>query len=362
MKNGFFALALLLLFCYGHAMELSESLRINGYADLYFSSKTDTEDAGKANSDISASGGIQGRYQLNDRFAFTAQFYAEEEENYDIETKWLYADAYLGADITLRAGRFQLPVFKSVETGFIGYSMPWAENPLEFYGAGGYDDFTGGELLYRTAYDSWDFLFQLSYGVSDNSLPAEQNGNHTDTETDNLLAFTTKVSAENYWISLGLAQADSELTRIEQQGSTHIDLGTAEFSMLTIEGQYDYHNWMLQAGYLAGWMSARLPDERSYYVSLAYAYETFTPYVYYSTKLFYEIPAPTLSASLNSDGDLPLVKKKEENDVYAVGVRYDLQPGVALKLHYSHLTTLTEYGTSNTTSEDQIKAVINVIF
>ena len=99
-----------------YALDLSEALRVNGYANLYTlsSSEESTNDSEKY---LDTSGGIQARYQITDDMSATAQIYVHENENnnrndsYELKAKWLYADYYLGNDLTFRAGLFQFPIF-----------------------------------------------------------------------------------------------------------------------------------------------------------------------------------------------------------------------------------------------------------
>lgn len=349
-------LSFLLLFCTLpiNAIEISDSLRIDAYANLYTLSSTN-ENEEKSENGINTSGGIQARYQVSDRISATGQVYIYEEaknssnDTFDIDTKWLYIDYYAGYDITLRAGKFQFPIFKSAETGTIGYSYTWTETPLNNYGANGYEDFTGGEVLQKYFYEDFDFLLQLSYGSSENDLPTNKNNETINGETDSLAGITLKTNHDLFSLNIGYLQATSNLD--------NVNFNDVKFKMYALEGEVYLDDATIKAGYIDVQLSDVFPDELKYYLSLEYNYNNFTPYIYYASENlnFKEnLSVSTDRASLN-EGTL---------EKYSGGIRYDFYDNMALKLSYTKSRDIFSFSDDSETRQKsyKYKAVLNVIF
>lgn len=335
------------------ANNLNEALRINGYGNFYITSSDDehTQDDEKY---INTSGGIQATYQITNEISTTAQVYFHENDNnnrndsFELEAKWLYIDYYLGNDFTLRAGLFQFPIFKSAETGTIGYTMTWSETPMESYGANGYEDFTGIELLKKYFFKDFEFLIQLSYGVSKNDLPNVASGNTIEGETDSLVGITLKTTYDWINFNIGYLQATSELT----DSPTQTD--EVDFYMYAFEGQADLENFSLKAGYIYVNVSDAFPNELRYYSSLEYSYKNFTPYAYYSREN-YELKDSEYGPGISFT--------ERYSEKYSIGTRYDYNQNVAFKLSFQKkINTIVSSNKKEDTSENIYKAMINVIF
>lgn len=336
------------------ALEISDSIRVDSYLNLSTLSSTNKNEEHSEN-DINTSGGIQGRYQITENISATGHVYIYEEENnrsndtFDIDTKWLYIDYYVGNDMTLRAGKFQFPIFKSSETGTIGYSYTWTETPLSNYGANGYEDFIGGEVLQKYFYNDFDFLIQLSYGKSENDLPTNKNNETINGKTDSLAGITFKTNHDLFNLNIGYLQASSEID--------NMDTNEVDFYMIALEGEVYIDDTTVKAGYIDVKLSDIFPDERKYYLSLEYNYKKITPYIYYSTEnLYFE------ENSLIGPNSNYLEQSASEN--FSLGVRYDFYDNMALKLSYTKNQDTSEFsGDSDERKESyKYKAVLNVIF
>ncbi len=339
-KRNFLIFILLTNFVY--ALEINESFRIDGYANI--EGKTTTQE----NIDtFGMSTGIQGRYQVSENISITGHIYFEEDNSsnslndYNEDIKWLYADYYLGNEITLRAGKFQFPTFTSSETGTIGYSRTWTENPISSYGAFGYDNFIGAEILKNFSYDNYNFLLQLSYGKSENELPTLNNNSSLKGEADSIGGITLKTS--NDWLMLNISCIRALSTIDDPQTNLEPNVN---FNMYAFETQADLDDFSFKAGFVRADLSSIFPDEQRYYTSLEYNYNDLTPYIYYA----------------NEELDFKNQEhKKSEN--YSLGLRYDIYKNIAIKFSYINSIDTLKYNNSESTNkEDVLKTVINVIF
>jgi hypothetical protein len=351
MKN---ILLVLLLFISLNAMEISDSLRVDGYANIYSLSTTDKVQESEING-IDTSGGIQARYQVSDNMSATAQIYFYEDNDYiknidfDVEAKWLYVDYYLGYDTTVRAGIFQFPIFSTSETSAIGYTNTFTETPLTSYGANGYEDFTGAEVLKKYFYKDFEFLLQLSYGYSSNDLSTGQDVEEVSGETDNLAGITLKTNYKNFRLNIGYLQATTEFNKYDEK---------IDFKTFAFEGEADIYDCIFKVGYINVELSDIFPDEQREYVSIEHQIKDFTPYLYYSNE----------NLSFNgTTSNLFSPQKTVTNNLsqkYSAGVRYDFSTNIAFKLSYTYKLENTKYEHSNDVEEhyDIVKAMINVIF
>jgi hypothetical protein len=265
------------------AEQLTDSFRLDGYINIDMVSSDRNQD------DFKPSGGFQGRYQISENISATGQIHFNEGQNsnnnysnslkdYDSELKWLYIDYSFKEDITLRAGAFQFPVFKSSETGDIGYTYTWTETPLRYYGVFGCDDFEGGEILKNFSYKDFDFLAQLSFGKSQNTLNAGQ-GEDNKGDVDDLIGFTLKTSHENFILNAGYLQANSTI----DVGNAPIEISpNVSFNMYALESEIYINDSTIKSGLIKTNLSNVFPDELHYYSSLEHNIDDFTPYILYS--------------------------------------------------------------------------------
>ena len=287
MLNNFFKIFLFLSFSFlfSYAEQFSDSFRLDGYGNV---NMFETE-GGRDKLDFS--GGFQGRFQFTDNLAVTGQVHLQEGQNsqernsnsledYDSELKWLYFDYYLKNDFTFRAGAFQFPVFKSSETGDIGYTYTWTETPLRFYGVFGCDDFEGVELLKNFSYKDFDFLAQVSYGKSENKLD-DGRGNTREGKVDDLIGLTLKTSHDDFILNVGYLKANSTMNMREPSGLA----SDVDFDMLAFESEVYFNEYTLKTGFIKTNLSNIIPEDLKYYASLEYSFDDITPYILYSKEI-----------------------------------------------------------------------------
>lgn len=364
MIHRFFLIFLIFLTSL-YAEQISDSFRLDAYAN------TTMQNSKRPRDSLNISGGFQGRYQFNDNVSLTAQMHLREGftsdnrfsnslENYDSELKWLYIDYYLTNDITLRAGAFQFPVFKSSETGDIGYTYTWTQTPFKFYGVFGCDDFEGLEVLKNFSYKNFDFLAQVSYGKSNNELN-DGRGTSKEGNVEDLIAFTLKTTHDNFILNAGYLQARSklELENIPLNVDSNVN-----FNMFALESEIYLDNFTLKSGFIKTNLTNIFPDEIKYYASLEYSYYDFTPYILYSNEVF------NFKTSSKSPSSNPLVSNKVLNvkkryvEEYSLGVRYDYSSNIVLKAGYSHEVEVREYDgfSDDRNTNDSFIGTINVVF
>lgn len=341
----------LLLPGWAFAMELSDSLRINGFATLgastvdhqgvtFTSYSNQAEGASKEQWDFGSGSilGFQAEWQIDDSLSFTTQSVSRQDEGGDVDTdfEWTYLSYDFGHDLTGRIGRFRLPVFKSTELAFVGYSRLYTRPPLTYYGVGGYDHFDGVELLYKTYWGDYDLSMMATYGAGEDRLPAE---NRTKVESDDMKSFSLKIEKDDYWVNVVYFHAQSDIGL--QRGTETLDV-----SMASVEGGMKLWGADLLYGYGYGDVEVELPDEELFYVSLAYPVREWTPYALYAYKKFHNQEYLKNDEDQGENGGQPPatpppVRPDPIDEVvmpaFSLGVRYDFRPGMACKLQWDRI-------------------------
>lgn len=333
---------------------------MDGYGNIIISEEKENRD------NFNLSAGIQGRFQFTDTISLTGQIHFEEGESengrqsnslkdYDGELKWLYFDYYLKNDITLRAGAFQFPVFKSSETGDIGYTYTWTQTPLSFYGVFGCDDFKGAEVLKNFSYKNFDFLAQISYGFSKNELD-DGRGNTKEGDVNNLIALTLKTTHDNFILNLGYLQAQSSMSDITNPINQNLDI---DFSMYALESEIYLDDYTLKLGVIKTKLSDIFPEGLKYYSSLEYSFDDFTPYILYAKELD-KFKEP---ATIDPNAPLKPNLDNQYKEKYSIGLRYDYTPNITFKTSFTKEYDVTSFDISNDKrSEDTFMGTINVVF
>jgi len=343
------------------AEQLSDSFRLDGYGNVSaYSSSKQNIDA------FQLSGGLQGRYEITDNMSITGQLHFKEGQNnnqrpsnslsdFDSELKWFYLDYYFDEDVTLRIGAFQFPVFKSSETGDIGYTYTWTQTPLEFYGVFGCDDFEGIEVLKNFSYEDFDFLAQVSFGQSVNEL-SNANAPAIEGKVRDLVGLTLKTTHDMFSLNVGYLQAHTTLSSTDET----ILSPEVDFYMYALESEIYLNDYTIKSGFIKTKLSNVFAEDLNYYTSLEYSYNDFTPYILYSNEILY------FQENQNRrDDDRRRELKDRSIEKYSLGLRYDYNSNIAFKLGYTHeKVSLNFYGENEKEhlSSNTYMGTMNVVF
>ncbi len=216
------------------------------------------------------------------------------------------------------------------------------------YGANGYEDFTGAEVLKKYFYDDFEFLLQLSYGSSENDLPTRGDGGSINGKTDSLKGITLKTSYEDLQFNIGYLQATTQLDE---------DNSEVDFSTYAFEADVNINDYIIKAGYIDVKLSQKFPDELRQYISLEYSFDDITPYIYYSNE---DLSFEKIS-NMAPPGQSSLQNTITEKN--SIGIRYDFSTNIAFKISYTNQINTRVFENSEDAEDyDIVKAMVNVIF
>lgn len=117
--------------------------------------------------------GLQGSANVNEQIALTTQLVAKNNnDNFDVNANWLYAQIKATPAAQVKLGRMQQPIYLFSSQLEAGYSLPWVRAPQEVYEQQFFNDYTGIEASYKTYVASHDVSVSLLHGVQDNHITA----------------------------------------------------------------------------------------------------------------------------------------------------------------------------------------------
>ena len=286
--------------------------------------------------------GIQLISTLDDHYDFVVQLNAHGAREYDPEISWAYLNYYINPELSLQIGRKRLPLYYYSDFFDVGYAYYWIRPPADNY-TWQISHYNGLSLLYETQFGVVDTAINFYTGREDsrdNDLLSYLGHNEVDETWKNMFGL---VAEFNYrWFNFRITTMRSELdrringsllvqNRLQQFGGISINLTPGRFTLLSEFNGYrrDDDNIKIHTRML----------------SMAYAIGDFKPYVTYS----------------DFEQDLTAAGGDEAHSTRSVGVRWDFDRNLALKIQYDD--TRDDGVTSPLLGDSELLAIgIDVVF
>ena len=334
VRLGAVALLALLPFSVA-AMKVTDELSINGFftldatsadsADIVLPSVT-SEPQALEKSEVSFDSsliGLQLDYAATDELSFFAQAVSSKQidDSYSANLEWAYLKYDLGDDLSIRGGKFKLPFLQGTELRYVGYSRLWVRPIIPSTGAGGFDSYTGLELIKATEVDNFNLRFEAAYGKSDHQQDFVDN--------KDIKLISARIEKNESWLNVALVQADYD---VYTKGGELIQ-ADAEMVMGSIEAELLFDSLIINAGYAYGDAEIN-PDETLTYLSIAYRLGDLTPFVMQSTRVM-DIKLPA-GVPPPPPGAPPMLEGEQETKTTALGLRYDIGATYAIKAQWDN--------------------------
>jgi hypothetical protein len=253
------------------------------------------------------------------------------------QLKWKYSD-----QTSVYLGRSLNTLFLNSEEFYVGYSQPWVRPPIELYAMGGENNFSDGiNLQHQLSLGSNVLSVEAKAGVS--SL-TRKNYSVENKPIFGLSAsfirpdLTLRASMVQADVSVVSARLDPVIRLIKQQNP---DVAK-EYSFSDVNNQryyslgmrYEHQNWLLIMEVARTQLRRKsLPDQLGGYVTLGYAFGDWMPYISYSQLHILGSTTETrLTGQAAFVASAYLSAKKNDQKNLSLGLRWDLRPGLALKL------------------------------
>lgn len=326
------------------AAQLSDTLRISGFATLgastvleegqEFRAYTFQQDGvrqGEVNIVNNTLFGLQGDLQLTDTLSATVQgvAYNNRESAYKLKADWAYLSYITDFGLTLRGGRFRLPLFNSSELTYIGYARSWVRPALPFYGVAGFEHYNGANLLYSFGDQALQYGLELGYGMGQEQTDAP-NGSQRNFDSNDLLFAKATVEGELFRLGLTYFRGHSR-TRVRDRNGVLINEASTLAQILSVENEFYLGAVTVDLGIGYGWTREVLPNELLAFAGASYQIDAWRPYALYSSKTFdhKEVDTPTPPPGAPPP---PPVPGYVSEHIFSIGLRYDFMDQADLKV------------------------------
>ena len=293
-------------------------------ADFYDVGQYDNDITFKAESIFA----IQAVAELSSKFSVTGQLVAKGVDNFEPEFDWYYLTYHATDQLTLMAGRRNIPMYYFSEYSEVGYAYPWMRPPSNLYWWQ-VTQFNGVHAMYSFDMGEYSSTVTLFYGneYSNDNVEMLYYDKLYGGSARTVNEFWTDIAGLNWNISGDFFDLrfvyftnDRDRETIQQDGS--IDPYTPfSQTFMGVGGTVDLGQFTL----LFDWNHVEYDDEfdtefPTYLLSLVYNIGDFQPYVSYS-KADHKRPAiPT--------------EDLEEHYIMSYGLRYNFMTNVAFKIQY----------------------------
>ena len=313
---------------------------------------------------------LQTDVDLTETFSFTTQLLAHASEDKETGLEWAYLTWRPSNRWNFKAGRLRTPFYFYSDTLDLGYAYPWIIPPQQVYTPYLFPNFTGLGGAYQFNIWDWDIEAEAYWGRIDNFVVKDEFA--ADTEVSNPRGLILDAWRGNlrlrasYHLSdteiklpqagfLGLV-SDNLVAELREQGFNRSadslrTKSSTTFTQLAIS--YDALDYFLKAEYtrLRRTNASAVPEFDSYYLSGGYTFHPFN----------LPITAHATYARLRTKGDRRPVEEitrgvspeqdrlrgayirafnsvlGDDLDSLRVGLRWDVNPAVALKTEWVHL-------------------------
>lgn len=314
--------------------------------------------------------GLQGSFQVTENTYLVAQLVARGEQHWQAEMEWAFLSHTFDNDLTLRAGRLRVPLYMYSDYLEVNFAQPWLRPPEEVYAVVPVSSYEGVDFIYTIPFDEAEWQFQAYTGVG--SDPDSETGFGTDVDYEGVYGlastlvynnFTLRVSyvmtelnsgqafvpgtnntvplvnftdADTNFLGLGMSYDDGDLLVVAEWTRSQVDASN-ETTNLTPGVDFNYSgNWQ---------------DIDAAYISVAYRFGDFTPYVTYA--IMETTDDDERQAAFDASGSLEEGTANKVNQVvfdgerttYSAGLRYDVNANIALKFDVTYAGDFGDDGT-----------------
>lgn len=359
-----------------------QRFRVNGFASFGMVQSSEPESYHRGiTDDVNfrryTKAGIQMTFNLDSDTAVITQLVSKGENDFETKAEWMYLKHNLGNGFTGKIGRLRKPNYLLSEYFDVGYAMPWTQAPVEVYGVlESSANFEAVDLSYDfDLTDDWSATAQVQYGRAVT----------TEIVSKDLLAMNFTVTDGELTLRAGYSQADAAVV----DGSDTGDLVTAVNGAFALSDKaanvakptnkgvfwgvatmYDNGDMLAIAEFNSLTVDSLFADQDGYYLMYGYRLGQWMPYVTLAHEETTDdsereatVSAAAVDAYVNgvlgvADADLAYNATvaattttvaggiasaqgafNKVQDRTAVGVRYDIKPGVAIKVQYDMVDT-----------------------
>jgi hypothetical protein len=312
--------------------------------------------------------GVQASMQWSDQLGATVQMQSRRlSDGAQVPYfEWANLRYSITPNLSVRVGRVLAPVFMTSDARSIGYSQTAVRLAPDVYQLAPISYIDGGDISWRMAFGDTLLRLHATHGDVDQSLTV--SGEMRDYHFD-LSILSGEIERDNSTFRVGYAKVVAQL---ESAGIARLDAGISTLAALGVGGaatvreridfadndidfsgvgyQYDDGRWLLQSELIQrNAASETIQDQLAAYVLVGWRFNDWMPFVQCSRmeSKIHQDHLPVMDASGFSqavvdstaaiNAGISAIRLPQERNTYALGVRWDLQDNVALKLQVDRI-------------------------
>jgi len=265
-------------------------------------------------------------------FKITAQLVAKGVDDFEPEFDWYYLTYQASDNLTLMAGRRNIPMYYFSEFSEVGYAYPWMRPPSNLYWWQ-VTQFNGIHAMYDFDWGDYSNTLSFFYGneYSDDNVEMlyydKLYGGNARTVNEfwtNITGMNWNISGDNFDVRFVYFQNDRDRETIQQDGSID-DYSPFSQTFIGLGGSLDFEPFTILFDLnFVDYDDARGTEFPTYLISVVYTQDDYQPYVSYSK-----------ADHKRTKGSSP-TEDLEEHYIASFGLRYNFLPKASFKVQYDH--------------------------
>jgi hypothetical protein len=270
--------------------------------------------------------GVQGTFSPTSWLSGTVQALAEERNSAEITTQieWAYVTVQPIPDLSIRYGKFELPLFLVSDSRNVGYTTTWLRAPDAVYGEALFDTYEGGDISYKLELGKYSVTAHALLGAPN---PVTQlagpgfaqifTGHHMD-------GYDVTADLDIVTVRASLLELDY---RTYAGGALNQD---GKYHFYSVGIAYDHNNILAQGEFIELRTGDPTDAVNGWYLLGGYRLHKWVPYLIYANS----------HQNQAAGGTVPQMNGPTES----VGLRLDLFRSVDFKAQFDHAKAF-DYGT-----------------
>jgi hypothetical protein len=257
--------------------------------------------------------GLQFTGQFTDKLSAVVQVVSEHRYNNSFvpTLEWANVKYAITPDLSVRAGRIELPTFLNSDYRNVGYANPWVRVPIEVYNTVPITNSDGADMSYRLRLGGFANTVQLLYGYSSFHV----NPGMLKAYGTAITGVFDTVEYGNLTLHAGYLHANVKLDFLPEKEPVNV---------YSVAASYDSGPWFVQGELASVTVNQVTPGYVSGYLTGGYRLGKFTPFATYSQA--HSLDRPTLAYNYNMG----------QKDI-SFGLRWDVVKNVDLAVQYDHV-------------------------
>ncbi len=306
--------------------------------------------------------GIQITARTNSKMSATIQLVGRAKDEFEINAEWAFIEYKIDNNWSVQGGRIRIPWFAQSDYLDVKQTYHWTRAPQGVYSAP-FNSFEGLKIRYQFEMSNWHSNLALTAGNYQNSnyvlsgstlAPTLFDGKSWYSIAWNLTNETTRLFASVHSVQFTLEPENvvAGLQEISDAGYGDVadDIAVVDKQSYIIALGYffDDSKYLLHGEWSLFDLDGYFSDQYSQYISAGKYFGDWLIHLTYEkdkNKPHNSLanPIPNDNPIKNTALDL-LAAQKKENEVYSIGLKYDLDISTAFKVQYSYDKTNGQIG------------------